>query len=52
MLGYSQTRISKAETGAQRPSAEMQERIRNLAQGMGIRFDSNWFFEVPGTSDD
>lgn len=47
LLGFRQATISRAETGAQRISTEMQQRIRDLAEGMGIPWDNNWFFSIP-----
>lgn len=47
LLDYSQANISRIETGAQRPGAEYQERVRSAARRKGLRWDNNWFFEVP-----
>lgn len=47
LLGYEQATVSRFESGARRLSIDCQERIRTLARSRGIKWDNNWFFEVP-----
>ena len=46
LLGYQQATISRFETG-QPLSTKAQERIRRLARCRQVKWDNNWFFEVP-----
>jgi transcriptional regulator with XRE-family HTH domain len=47
LLRYEQATVSRFESGARRMSLDAQERIRALARRRGIRWDNNWFFEIP-----
>lgn len=48
LLGYEQPTISRFENGLPF-SAEAQKRIRDLASKRKVRWDNNWFFDVPLT---
>lgn len=48
-LGYEQATISRFESGLAFSSVA-QLRIRKLAAERGIRWNNNWFFEVPSKS--
>jgi transcriptional regulator with XRE-family HTH domain len=45
-LGYEQPTVSRWERG-EGFSSEAQKRIRVLAKERGVKWDNNWFFEVP-----
>jgi transcriptional regulator with XRE-family HTH domain len=47
ILGYKQATISRFETGVAPISAGAQRRIRQAAKDRGLKWDNNWFFEVP-----
>ena len=47
LLGYPQPVISRFETGKARITREAQDRIRAAAKKRRIKWDNNWFFEVP-----
>mgnify|MGYP001610167215 CR=1 FL=1 len=47
LLGYPQNTISRFENGTRRLSIEAQNRIRAAAKKRRIKWDNNWFFEVP-----
>jgi transcriptional regulator with XRE-family HTH domain len=47
LLGYPQNTISRFEKGTRRLTIEAQNRIRAAAKKRRIKWDNNWFFEVP-----
>lgn len=47
LLGYPQPVISRFESGKARITREAQDRIRAAAKKRRIKWDNNWFFEVP-----
>jgi len=47
-LNYEQASISRFENGLAF-SSEAQKRIRELAAARDIKWDNNWFFEVPAS---
>lgn len=47
LLGYSQSTISRVETGRVRLDREFMDRVRELAKLRGIKWNDSWFFEVP-----
>ena len=49
-LGYEQPTVSRWESG-EAFSSEAQRRIRELAQCRSIKWDNNWFFEVPSKTE-
>jgi hypothetical protein len=51
LLGYEQATISRFETGARRLTVEAQMRIQAAAKKRRIKWDNNWFFEVPEQSE-
>ena len=46
LIGYNQSQISRFERFGFR-SIRAQQRIREVAKKKKIRWDDNWFFEVP-----
>lgn len=47
MLGCAQATISRYETGELRLSRDAQDAIRLAARERGLRWDNNWFFDIP-----
>lgn len=47
LLGYGQGGISRFESGARRITVEFQFRVRAAAKQRQIKWDDNWFFDVP-----
>ena len=47
VLGYEQATISRFENGTRRLTVEAQSRIRAAAKKRRIKWDNNWFFDVP-----
>lgn len=47
LLGFEQATISRWESGERRMNRTAQEKIRAAAKARGLRWDNNWFFEVP-----
>lgn len=46
LIGYTQVSVCRWENGLQ-IARDAQESIRNAASARGIKWDNNWFFEVP-----
>lgn len=51
LLGYPQNTISRFENGTRRLTIEAQTRIRAAAKKRRIKWDNNWFFDVPRDGD-
>ena len=47
LLGFEQATISRFECGTRPLTREAQDRIRAAAKKRRIKWDNNWFFEVP-----
>lgn len=47
ILDVDQATVSRWETGKRRLDRTAQEKIRAVAKERGIKWDNNWFFEVP-----
>lgn len=50
LIHYSQAQVSRFENGSRQLSRDAQERIRSAAKRRRLKWNDQWFFEVPDGS--